>query len=250
MSDDKSDNDITNPNMELWNSVYKTDIQYTKNYKGKGGFLGTAITAQYQVKCATEKFGMYGAEDAWGVKNQKFEIVKFSDDPHDSVLYYTAELYYFYKGKKGIIHIDSSIDLFSKIYDKWVSGNELYKKVKTDAMTKGLSLLGFNADIFMNDFSNNKHLDGEHTDDPPPPNNRKKKTDNGKGNPPPPDDDTTEWMPEEVYADLMKGKDIEKIKMSIASYSVGDRGIKAEKRKLLLGRIGYLEQEASKKGDK
>ena len=37
--------------------------------------------------------------------------------------------------------------------------DDCIKKVATDALTKGLSKLGFNADVFMGRFDDNKYVD-------------------------------------------------------------------------------------------
>jgi hypothetical protein len=73
---------------------------------------------------------------------------------------YTAKLYYpievyIIEGdatktiRRGIVPIHSDIK---------VSQNDWSKKVATDALTKGLSLLGFNADVFLGKFEDNKYV--------------------------------------------------------------------------------------------
>jgi hypothetical protein len=146
-------------NLELWNKVCITDVKTTKNFKGKGGFQGTAVCAQSQRKKATELFGVYGID--WGVLDEKYDIVSLDEsDYHYSKLFYTAKLYFHWKEKEGEFPIASEIDVFnySVKYKSWTIGNDLYKKVRTDAMTKGLSELGFNADIFEGKFDDNKYV--------------------------------------------------------------------------------------------
>jgi len=144
-------------NLELWDKVSKTDVNTTKNFKGKGGFKGTAVCAQSQRKKATEIFGIYGI--GWKVYDEEYKIVSFTDD-HYSKLFYTATFTFNYNDTDGSFPISAEIDVFSyiKSYDSWVMGNDLYKKVRTDAMTKGLSELGFNADIFEGKFDDNKYV--------------------------------------------------------------------------------------------
>ena len=146
-------------NLELWDKVSVTDPDKTKNFKGKGGFQGTAVCAQSQRKKATEIFGVYGID--WGVTEEVFEIVELDkNDSHYKKLFYTAILYFTWHEKKGSFPIASEIDVFnySIKYKSWSMGNDLYKKVRTDALTKGLSELGFNADIFEGKFDDNKYV--------------------------------------------------------------------------------------------
>lgn len=144
-------------NLELWDKVCVTEIDTTKNFKGKGGFQGTAVCAQSQRKKATEIFGIYGI--GWKVEKEEYKIVSFTDD-HYSKLFYTADIMFIYNDKTGSFPIASEIDVFnySQKYKSWSMGNDLYKKVRTDAMTKGLSELGFNADIFEGKFDDNKYI--------------------------------------------------------------------------------------------
>ena len=146
-------------NLELWNKVCVTDIGDTKGFKSKGGFKGTAICAQSQRKKATEVFGVYGI--GWGVENEQYDLIVLDHkDSHSNKVVYTATLYFTWKEVKGSFPIASEIDAFSYIknYDSWMMGNDLYKKVRTDAMTKGLSELGFNADVFEGKFDDNKYV--------------------------------------------------------------------------------------------
>ena len=146
-------------NLELWNTVNVTDIDTVKNFKGKGGFKGTAVCAQSQRKKATEMFGVYGI--GWGIKNESYDLIELDkNDCHYTKLAYRAILYFEWDSVIGNIPISSEIDTFSyiKSYDTWVLGNDLYKKVRTDAMTKGLSELGFNSDVFEGKFDDNKYI--------------------------------------------------------------------------------------------
>jgi len=133
--------------MELWNSVEITDPKYTKKVNQRGGF--TAIGAQYQLMRATETFGPIGY--GWGVKNEKIE------QWHDvGLAVYTAILWYVRDGiaEEHEIPIHSSI----KYHSNGRVDDDFFKKVATDALTKGLSKLGFNADVFMGKFDDNKYV--------------------------------------------------------------------------------------------
>ncbi len=164
-------------NMKLWNSVCKTDPKVVKTFKGKGGFRGTTPCAQSQRKRMTEVFGPVGM--GWWVSDETYEIIERSDDFHDKLLVYRGVLHY-----DGVVVLDdasndcnftlaSCIDVwnYSSKGEYWSANNDIYKKVKTDALTKGLSELGFNSDIFEGKFDDNKYVQqmAEEFAEPPPP---------------------------------------------------------------------------------
>ena len=138
---------MSKENMALWNSVCETDPGNTKHVNQRGGF--TAIGAQSQLMKATEVFGAFGY--GWGVKTE--HIDKWEDC---GLVIYQATLWFLLEGKdeECYVPIHSSIQ-----YNK--NGridDDFFKKVATDALTKGLSKLGFNADVFMGKFDDNKYV--------------------------------------------------------------------------------------------
>ena len=146
-------------NMQLWNSVCVTDPQHTKRVNQRGGF--TAIGAQSQIMEATKVFGPFGK--GFGVSDEKFTSFDM-----EGLALYQARLWFVLNGETNVIHqfpIHSSIK-FS------VNGrvdDDFAKKVATDALTKGLSKLGFNADVFLGKFDDNKYvnqLNGTNTPKP------------------------------------------------------------------------------------
>ena len=132
-------------NTKLWDSVEKTDPKFTKKVNQRGGF--TAIGAQYQVRKATEAFGPFGI--GWGVKEETFQ--RYEDT---GLVLYQGTLWYKYGKDNGEVPIHSSI----KYHANSRVDDDFAKKVATDAMTKGLSKLGFNADVFMGLFDDNKYV--------------------------------------------------------------------------------------------
>ena len=132
-------------NMKLWNSVSQTDKKYIKKgYRGKDYLF--SINPQYQRKIATETFGPMGK--GWGIKNQQVQFV-------DKSVIYTATLWYEYEGS-------GEFDIASE----WDIGPDCVKSARTDAITKGLSELGFNADIFLGELDNNTSKEGAATNQP------------------------------------------------------------------------------------
>ena len=135
-------------NMKLWNAVEKTNPKYTKQVGFGRKF--TSINAQYQVMCATEQFGAMG--DGWGVSDERFEMVC------EGLLGYQAIFWWRFDTSVGQVKtfaINSSIATHSKAGKL---DDECYKKVSTDALTKGLSKLGFNADVFLGQWDDNRYV--------------------------------------------------------------------------------------------
>lgn len=131
-------------NLRIWSAVEKTDPAHTKHVNQRGGF--TAISAQYQVKAATEQFGPIGA--GWGYETGTPIVV-------DTLLFVPVTLWHGarsnsfgpmpggaeWKDKNGRVDSDAG------------------KKAVTDAITKLLSQLGFNADVFLGKFDDNKYVE-------------------------------------------------------------------------------------------
>lgn len=135
---------MTNKNMKIWEQVSHTNPEHTKYVNQRGGF--TAIDAQKQVKRATEMFGPIGI--GWGVKNEVFTPMA------NGMALYQSEFWYKTKDGEGSFPINSSIAMQrgGRIDD------EFAKKVTTDALTKALSKLGFNSDIFEGKFDDNRYV--------------------------------------------------------------------------------------------
>lgn len=130
-------------NLAIWNAVSETDPNHTKQVNQRGGF--TSISAQYQVMQATKQFGPIGI--GWGyVAGLPFF--------HDTLCFVPVTLWHGnrentfgpiagceeWKDKNGRVDSDAS------------------KKATTDAITKLLSQLGFNADVFMGRYDDNKYV--------------------------------------------------------------------------------------------
>lgn len=144
-------------NLALWKQVEKTNPAHTK--KVEFGRKFTAIDAHSQIMAATEAFGPCGI--GWGVSDSKYTlIVVDANDPHYNLISYTALLWFKHGGETGSLDISADIELFeySNKQSKWNRVEDTHKKVKTDALTKGLSWLGFNADVFMGKFDDNKYV--------------------------------------------------------------------------------------------
>ena len=131
-------------NLRIWSQVDRTDPAHTKQVTQRGGF--TAISAAYQIMRATEVFGPIG--EGWG---------------------YMAGAPIF---QEGIIFVPVTLwhgerpNIFGPMLGgaEWKDAksgrldSDAAKKATTDALTKLLSQLGFNADVFLGKFDDNKYL--------------------------------------------------------------------------------------------
>ena len=136
-------------NMVFWESVEKTDPKYTKTINF--GRKYTAIDAYYQIKKATEKLGMYG--EFWGLKNITFEKVYIGEE---IMLELKAVFYY-------DVDSDFEINNAGMLAAKTKDGNiridtDAYKKLETDTLTKALSKIGFNTDVFLGKYEDQNYV--------------------------------------------------------------------------------------------
>lgn len=129
-------------NMNIWDAVSKTDPAHTKHVNQRGGF--TAIDASYQIMNATSQFGPVGI--GWGY---------IAHDPifQGGVVIVPVTLW----------HGDRS-NTFGPEYGCEKMGGDRVdtdapKKATTDALTKLLARLGFNADVFLGQFDDSKYVE-------------------------------------------------------------------------------------------
>lgn len=130
-------------NLRIWSKVDKTDPAHTKKVTQRGGF--TAISAAYQIMRATEVFGPIG--EGWGY-DAGAPIFQ------DALVMVPVTLW----------HGDRA-NVFGPMFGgaEWKDKNnrldsDAAKKATTDALTKLLSQLGFNADVFLGRFDDSKYV--------------------------------------------------------------------------------------------
>ena len=134
-------------NLELWKKVEVTNPDYTKTANVKGNKI-TSIAPQFQILNATEQFGIYGV--TWGFKDIEIDYTLV---PVCGLVYWKAIFFF----PKGEFPATNSISI-------WRDGamtkadDQFAKKVETDSLTKCLSKLGFNADIFLGKFEDGRYL--------------------------------------------------------------------------------------------
>ena len=144
-------------NLVIWNQVEKTDPAHTKPVTFGRKF--TAIDAHYQVQRATEIFGPVGL--GWGYTTQFKEC-----HTEDGEIIQFCDLTFFWKdgdiwgnGPRPAIHDFGPIRGACMLKKKGKAPDtDAGKKAMTDALTKCLSHLGFNADVFLGKFDDNKYV--------------------------------------------------------------------------------------------
>ena len=135
-----------NPNTALWDKVFPTDPAFTKFVKVGRGF--TTIDAYYQVKTATEVFGPVGLGWGWDTDETYTEGMVI------------VKMYLWYKHpdtgetSQPVVHFGCKA-----LANKSGRINEdAVKSATTDALTKALSFIGFNGDVFLGLFDDNKYV--------------------------------------------------------------------------------------------
>lgn len=131
-------------NLALWKAVEKTDPAHTKRVNQRGGF--TAISAHYQVMAATKQFGPIGI--GWGYNNS--DPILLGDVVTVGVTLWHGDR----KNEFGPVWGGADLKTSGGKFD-----SDAPKKAGTDGLTKALSQLGFNADVFLGRFDDNKYVE-------------------------------------------------------------------------------------------
>jgi len=139
-----------NTNLDLWNKVDKTNPNDTKEVSFGRKF--TAIDAYSQIKKATELWGSYGS--TWGLYDIKYEFLETYGLCMVSANFKYPRLLSDSIDQTNKFEISTSIAMASKKGPD----HDFAKKAETDLLTKALSKLGFNADIFLGKFDDNKYV--------------------------------------------------------------------------------------------
>jgi hypothetical protein len=136
---------MPNKKTELWDAVCTTDPTHTKKVTQRGGF--TAIDAMYQIQEATKQFGPAGIGWGWD-----FELIW---PPNDSVI---AKITLWHGKKENTVTQCGQKRLNTGTGEGMKPDEDAAKKAVTDGLTKCLSYLGFNADVFLGYFDDNKYV--------------------------------------------------------------------------------------------
>ncbi len=135
--------------LHIWKQVCTTNPADTK--KMTHGAKLTAIDAYSQIRRATEMFGPMG--QGWGLSHLVFGVAH--EEIHLQCKFYVC------KPGESIHESNCSIKIQIELASDMLyrTGGDCRKKLITDCLTKGLSYLGFNADVFEGKFDDQKYVD-------------------------------------------------------------------------------------------
>lgn len=136
-------------NMELWNRVSKSDPKYLKPVSF-GSRTFTAIDPMYQIKSVTEAFGSIGYGWGWDSENRMINMPNGDVAIVADVTVWTGDREHKFGPFPGC----------RKFFDatKGRLAEDAPKMAVTDGLTKALSHLGFNADVFLGEHDGNKYV--------------------------------------------------------------------------------------------
>lgn len=146
-------------NMNIWHSVATSDSKFLKKVSfGSRSF--TAIDPMYQVRSATKQFGPVGVGWGWHAQTEFIPLSNGDTACVSNVSVWHGEQSNSYGPFPGC----------RKFFDsaKGRLAEDAPKMSVTDGLTKALSHLGFNADVFLGEHDGNKYSDknaGNKTED-------------------------------------------------------------------------------------
>ena len=144
---------IEERNLATWCRVWQTDPKHTRHVNQRGGF--TAINAMYLVGEATREFGRCG--EGWGWEYEPGHP-RLQEVQGEQV--WIVRLRIWYVAENGERVQGFPVLATHPMTAKGRIDDDAGKKAQTDAITKGLSYLGFGADIHLGLWDDNKYAEG------------------------------------------------------------------------------------------
>ena len=141
------DDNTKTKNLDIWNEVKETDPRFTKKVSfGARSF--TSIDAHYQIRRATELFGPVGTGWGYDVSYSTLTVGEKAFQFADVSIWISNRnaMYGPVRGCNLLVDAKGRVD------------DDAPKKALTDALTKAISHLGFNADVFMGMFDSHKYV--------------------------------------------------------------------------------------------
>lgn len=149
-------------NLSLWESVERTDPNYTKSFNRSGGFSGTSINPTYLIKQATKQFGVVGIGWGWEIIKDEVMVgglIQVGDNFCNELIHtIQLRLWYVINGEKASVEHFGATTFVGKNKYGVFTDEEAKKKSLTDALTKCLSMLGFSADIHLGKWDDSKYV--------------------------------------------------------------------------------------------
>jgi len=141
-------------NLDIWNSLGRTDPEQTKAFTRGGGFRGTAIKPVYTEMKMTEQFGPCGI--GWGFTDPVFKTFELDGE---IIVYCWLSLWYELGGKRSELIPGVGGDfVVKKTKNGSQADDEAFKKAFTDAIGNAMKHIGMSADVHMGRFDDSKYV--------------------------------------------------------------------------------------------
>lgn len=142
--------DVGRNNLRLWSLVCETDPAYMSKVSfGARSF--NAIDPMYQIKKVTNVFGPVGS--GWSYQ------VEYDYPVIGNIMMVVAKVT-FETSKFGTFGPIAGSRTFVNLDNKKKTNDDAPKMALTDALTKAISHLGFDADVFLGKYDDNKYMKG------------------------------------------------------------------------------------------
>lgn len=139
-------------NLEIWNAVSKTDPAMTKRQKLDGRDV-TTIDPYYRLHSATAQFGPVGRKWGYDVEHGVIQV-------NENLVLATADVEVWFIDRE--FRFGPERGLCKMVYmtkgDYLKIDDDASKKATTDGLGKCLSRLGFQADVYMGKFDDNRYV--------------------------------------------------------------------------------------------
>ena len=152
------------PNLSVWCRVEKTPVRFSKEFKQRGGFEGTAVNPHYLYRLATELFGPVGV--GWGFEIVREEIINGLPLAviHEIPVYeriHTLDVLFWYMqdGKRAEVPGRGHTLVTYKTKSGITTDSEYGKKSITDALSRAMAYIGFGADIRMGLYDSGEYVE-------------------------------------------------------------------------------------------
>ena len=141
------------PGLTLWDMWGTTPPSQTKKVKN-GNHEFTAISAYWQIRRATELFGPPGIE--WGWTPPVWGIAFAETD--NPMMTLSLTVWINTGNGRAEVPLLNSQNLMIGRDEKRRRDDDVFKKLLTDTITKGLSYFGASSDVFLGLFDDNRYL--------------------------------------------------------------------------------------------
>lgn len=141
-------------NLDLWDSLSKTDPDFTKKAEGKG-YSCTAINPTYVYKKLTDRFGACGI--GWGYEIAKKELITTNEE---MLIFVEVDFWYVVDGVKSSPIRGCGGDFVVRKQKSGTSksDDDALKKATTDALTNAAKMIGCSADVHLGMYEDSKYV--------------------------------------------------------------------------------------------